>query len=96
MVGSAGVWDAVGWCRGCGKNWKSKGYEFGQNKNSVGKRMYFFFPGTNVFNGIFFQRYFFFGGVWNLKGRVFVYVPRIVGRKNSVKGALGVGGGGEE
>ncbi len=44
---------------------------------------------------------FFFRGVWfetflNLKGCVFVYVPRIVGRKISVKGELGVGGGGEE
>ena len=59
--------------------------------------MEIFFPGTNVpfFNGIF------FGGVWfetflNLKGCVFVYVPQSAGRKISVKGALGVGGGGEE
>ncbi len=31
-----------------------------------------------------------------LKGCVFVYVPTSAGRKISVKGALGVGGGGEE
>ena len=31
-----------------------------------------------------------------LKGCVFVYVPTNAGRKISVKGALGVGGGGEE
>jgi hypothetical protein len=37
--------------------------------------------------------------VWNflnLKGCVFVYVPHVVGHKISVKGALGVGGGGEK
>jgi hypothetical protein len=56
-----------------------------------------FFPGTNVFNGIFFGNgNFFVGGVWNLKGCVFVYVPHVSGHKISVKGALGVGGGGEE
>jgi hypothetical protein len=47
-----------------------------------------------------FQRHFFWG-VWfetflNLKGCVFVYLPLNAGRKISVKGALGVGGGGEE
>ena len=57
----------------------------------------FFFPGTNVpfFNSIFFSG----GVVWNflnLKGCVFVYVPHASGHKISVKGALGVGGGGEE
>ncbi len=31
-----------------------------------------------------------------LKGSVFGYVPCIAGHKISVKGALGVGGGGEE
>jgi hypothetical protein len=31
-----------------------------------------------------------------LKGCVFVYVPHVSGHKFSVKGALGVGGGGEE
>ena len=36
------------------------------------------------------------GNFPNLKGCVFVYVPRSAGRKISVKGALGVGGGGEE
>jgi hypothetical protein len=48
-----------------------------------------------------FSTAFFFRGVWfetflNLKGCVFMYVPRIAGRKISVKGMLGVGGGGEE
>lgn len=48
-----------------------------------------------------FSTAFFFRGVWfetflNLKGCVFVYVPRNAGRKISGKGALGVGGGGEE
>ena len=32
----------------------------------------------------------------NLKGCVLVYVPHVSGHKISVKGALGVGGGGEE
>jgi hypothetical protein len=59
--------------------------------------VFLFFPGTNVFNGIFFwRRQFFVGGVLNLKGCVFVYVPHVSGHKFSVKGALGVGGGGEE
>ena len=36
------------------------------------------------------------GNFSNLKGCMFVYVPKEAGRKISVKGALGVGGGGEE
>ncbi len=64
-------------------------------KIAVGERI-FFFSGTNVplYNGIFFSG----GAGWNflnLKG-VFVYVPHVSGHKISVKGALGVGGGGEE
>jgi hypothetical protein len=48
-----------------------------------------------------FSTAFFFREVWfetflNLKGFVFVYVPRIAGRKFRWKEALGVGGGGEE
>ena len=54
-------------------------------------------PGTNVpfFNGIFFSRVV-VGNFSNLKGCMFVYVPKKAGRKISVKGVLGVGGGGEE
>ena len=57
----------------------------------------FFFPGTNVpyFNDIFFSGVR-VGTFLNLKGCVFVYVPHVSGHKISVKGALGVGGGGEE
>ena len=67
-----------------------------KKKNDV-KRLYFLFlSGTNVFNGIFFERHFFCRVIWNLKGCVSVYVPHVSGHKISVKGALGVGGGGEE
>jgi hypothetical protein len=52
-------------------------------------------------SGVQLVRHFFFRGVWlgtpNLKGCVFVYVPRIAVRKIAVKGELvRVGGGGEE
>ena len=47
-----------------------------------------------------FSTAFFEGGVVgnfsNLKGCMFVYVPHKTGYKISVKGVLGVGGGGEE
>ena len=63
------------------KNWKSKkGCELGN----------FFFLVQMVFGGGWFETFL------NLKGCVFLYVPMIAGRKISVKGALGVGGGGEE
>jgi hypothetical protein len=63
------------------KNWKSKkGCELGN----------FFFLVQMFFGGVWFETFL------NLKGCVFVYVPMIAGRKISVKGALGVGGGGEE
>ncbi len=74
-------------CRGCGKKLEIVRVT----------SLEFFFPGTKVpfLNGIFFSG----GVVWNflnLKGYVFVYVLHVSGHEISVKGALGVGGGGEE
>ncbi len=70
---------------------------FEKNKFSLANGCIFVFSWYKCFQRHFFWQWqFFVVGVWNLKGCVFVYVPTVSGHKFSVKGALGVGGGGED
>jgi hypothetical protein len=99
------VWCGTGSClnsscladTGVVKNMKCRVASLVKKKIAVGERPFLFLSGTNL---PLFQRFFFFRwwawNLLNLKGCVFVYVPHVAGHKISVKGALGVGGGGKE
>ena len=79
------------------KNGSFKGLRDLKKKISLANDCIFVFSWYKCFQRHFFWQWkFFVVGVWNLKGCVFVYVPTVSGHKFSVKGALGVGGGGEE